>query len=312
MSERAPKNAGSLLSTLVIGALFYAAAMVCAHYLQWGMPVITQTALFVLSYICFLFINRNRAAYPTKPSSIAILALFALGLSAAVVIGRHITVVDRNYYAGLASDCYLSPFRVFDVAALCSISCITFILILAAHIKLQSAITAATHTGDQSKPKKIGFRPISPELLVISWLFIFLMWLPYLLAYWPGFVFGDTLSSIHQAVGLAPLVNHHPVCYTLFIQACLNIASALGFGRTVGVALSTVIQMAFLSGCFAYTVAWLRARFRISKLLFTSCVVFYALSPTIAAISIAMWKDPMFSGAFLVLGLLLADIYIKI
>lgn len=41
---------------------------------------------------------------------------------------------------------------------------------------------------------------------------------PYLIVYWPGLIFGDLLSSLSQALGSAPLSNHHPVAYTLFLK----------------------------------------------------------------------------------------------
>lgn len=40
---------------------------------------------------------------------------------------------------------------------------------------------------------------------------VFLGWIPYMVVYWPGFIFGDSLSSLSQAMGWTALSNHHPV-----------------------------------------------------------------------------------------------------
>ena len=51
----------------------------------------------------------------------------------------------------------------------------------------------------------------------------FILWIPYLVIYYPGFIFGDSLGSIAQALGVAKLYNHHPIFYTLFLKMCLSL-----------------------------------------------------------------------------------------
>ena len=133
------------------------------------------------------------------------------------------------------------------------------------------------------------------------------MWTPYLLAYWPGFIFGDSLYSVRQVLGMTPWDNHHPVAYTAFLKACFAAAHMLGFGNTAGAALSMVLQMAFMACCFSFMAQWTVSRGRLKKPWGLLIVLVFGLTPFIATYSVSMWKDSIFSSAAMVLTLLLFD-----
>ena len=107
---------------------------------------------------------------------------------------------------------------------------------------------------------------ISFKLVIIIGICIFAVWLPYLIVYYPGYIFGDTLYSILQAIGSSPLDNHHPVFYTLFIKVCLKIGNLLGGGNTLGCAIYCLIQMLYMSICISYVTSWLYSRFKLPKI----------------------------------------------
>lgn len=151
---------------------------------------------------------------------------------------------------------------------------------------------------------KVSSIPLRP--FFISSAAIAALWLPYLLAYWPGLIFGDTLSSFNQIFG-APLSNHHPVVFTLTMKLCLQIASIFGLSRTFGIALYTILQMAFMAICLGYLSVWFIERLGVRKQFVWFMVAIFGISPYIATYSIALWKDPVFSCSICIICVILAD-----
>lgn len=101
----------------------------------------------------------------------------------------------------------------------------------------------------------------SPKQIALFAVIMFAAWMPYLLTYWPGFIFGDTLSSLSQIYGEVAWNNHHPFFYTLFIKCCLGLGTLLGVGNTGGVAIYSLLQMAFMAVCLAYLSQWMPITF---------------------------------------------------
>ncbi len=77
-------------------------------------------------------------------------------------------------------------------------------------------------------------------------LLIFLCWLPYLISYYPGLIYGDSLSSVGQALGKRGFSNHHPIAYTMFIKLCLAAGYRLR-SMNFGCAIYTAAQMLYIS-----------------------------------------------------------------
>ena len=144
--------------------------------------------------------------------------------------------------------------------------------------------------------------------MAILALLVFLLWVPYLIIYWPGFIFDDTLWSISQALGDSALNNHHPVAYTAFLAACFKAVGFLGLGHTAGVGLSTVIQMAFMAFGFGYLSRWIVVRGSLKPTLGVVVAMAFGLCSYIGSFSVALWKDPIFSPAGLLLTICLADL----
>lgn len=136
---------------------------------------------------------------------------------------------------------------------------------------------------------------------------IFFLWLPYLCIYWPGLILGDSLSSIDQALGNSALSNHHPVAYTLFLWLCLKASALLGLGNTAGIGLSTIIQMIATAFSLGYLSRWVVVRGSLRSIWGIGLALVVGFCQYFASFSIALWKDPLFSCACLVLSLCLAD-----
>lgn len=240
--------------------------------------------------------SQNKTKLRGRESLIFVaLALFAFSL----VLGHHIHI-GEDTYAGTAAENYIEPYTWFDAVAF---FCILYVLVLMAR-----AITQITHdyrlkytSGGALKVTSI---PLEPFLIASAAIVAF--WLPYLLAYWPGLLFTDTLSSLNQIFG-APLSNHHPITFTLTMKLCIQIASIIGLSRTSGIALYTNLQMAFMAICLGYLAVWFIERLGIRKQFIWLMVAIFGISPYIASYSIALWKDPVFSCCICIISVILAD-----
>ena len=125
--------------------------------------------------------------------------------------------------------------------------------------------------------------------------------------YWPGFIFGDSLSSLSQAMGWTALSNHHPVAYTIYLKCWLKFAGVLGLDSTVGVGLSSIFQSVLMSLGFGLLARWVVVRGSIRPVAGIAIALVFSMTPYIATYGIALWKDPLFSSAVVVLSMCLAD-----
>lgn len=268
-------------------------------YLNLKLSYLTALIFFVLMLIGKKMDERSDVL---SKGNRAILMIFSCLFSLSIVLGDHIHVEDA--YSGTIEKNYMLPFDFLDLIAAFFIAFGIYELIKFGFLIINRL----------AKTIKIFFMPenkISIKLVVIIGICIFAAWLPYLIVYYPGYIFGDTLYSILQAIGSSPLDNHHPVFYTLFIKACLKIGNFLGGGNTLGCAIYCLIQMLYMSICISYVTSWLYSRFKLSKFFLIILLMFYGITPYFAQLSIAMWKDPIFSTTLAVLTVLLADIVLK-
>lgn len=141
-------------------------------------------------------------------------------------------------------------------------------------------------------------------MFVALWGFIFL-------AYYPGCASTDSNDIFKVILGLDftsdwyrydTLNNHHPVVY-IFLNWCI-ISTALFFGASTAkaVACVAVFHLMFLAWCCVH---FCRKIYNLTgnSLLFKVSVVFFLFNPLVILYSFTIWKDVLFSGIVLVLGI---------
>ncbi len=130
------------------------------------------------------------------------------------------------------------------------------------------------------------------------WLFIFVCWIPILLACYPGICSYDAKYQCSQVTDVLNLDAHHPVIHTLLLGGCVQFGRSAFSSANVGMLLYSLIQMLIHSAAMAYTCVVLK-RYRVSSILLTMCIAFYALMPFNSILSICATKDVIFSSLFL-------------
>lgn len=289
-----------LLSAAAV-VVSYVAAVFISRYLR----IEPESLVRILAFLTLLLSVKYRKTHGRlKKPEMACISVFSFLLGVSIVLGYHI-VIEGSAYSGLMGENYISAYAIVDALALILIP-LGLYPVLSSVFQLlknscekQQGICQENHTSLE----KVSFGSIIAFAAIL-----FLAWIPYLLTYWPGFIFGDSLASLRQASGLVPWDNHFPIMYTFFIKACLDVSTMIGLGPTEGCAIYSIVQMLFMALCFGYLSNWIVVRTKLKKEFWgIALVALFAFTPYIATYTVSMWKDPIFSASLVILTLLLMD-----
>ncbi|OKZ80092.1 MAG: hypothetical protein BHW07_03835 [Clostridium sp. CAG_433_25_7] len=138
------------------------------------------------------------------------------------------------------------------------------------------------------------------KVFVIIFASLIVLWLPYILSYFPGGVYADTIAAINQATGEVGITNHNPILYTLIIvwfKVFLQIGSIFG-NKLIGLKIFTVVQEIVMALVLAYLVFKLYKN-KISIKYIVLTILYFGLFELIPLYVVSLWKDVPFSLALL-------------
>lgn len=134
---------------------------------------------------------------------------------------------------------------------------------------------------------------------VFSWLSIFFAWLPGLIASYPGMYGYDSVFQLGFYID-KKIDLWHPLAHTYLMGICIeDIGGVLG-SREAGMCFYSILQMLFLSGCFALVVFYMTKK-KAPIIIRIAMVVFAACLPTNAIMSFSCTKDIPFAGLMCIL-----------
>ncbi len=134
---------------------------------------------------------------------------------------------------------------------------------------------------------------------------LFLCWLPVFLAVYPGFFVYDAQDEFIQ-VQTRNFTTHHPLLHVLLLGGTILGVNKLTGSYNIGIAAYTLLQMLFMSGVFTYVVSYMKKR-GIAFLFRVGTFFYFAFFPVIVMFTLCSAKDGIFTAAFLLLLLSLAD-----
>lgn len=144
------------------------------------------------------------------------------------------------------------------------------------------------------------------KVFVIIFASLIVLWLPYILSYFPGGVYADTIAAINQATGEVGITNHNPILYTLIIKLFLQIGSIFG-NKLIGLKIFTVVQEIVMALVLAYLVFKLYKN-KISIKYIVLTILYFGLFELIPLYVVSLWKDVPFSLALLMYIIFIYDI----
>ncbi len=137
------------------------------------------------------------------------------------------------------------------------------------------------------------------KYFLVTWGVQLLCWIPVFLAFYPGIFGYDVHRHISETFG--SFSTHHPLIYTLYLQFFYFVVGGnLFHNYSTGVAISTILQMMFLSASLSYMHLFLR-RLSVKIHIRLGIVCFFSIFPHIAMMAISSTKDIIFAGFVLLL-----------
>lgn len=137
------------------------------------------------------------------------------------------------------------------------------------------------------------------KYFLLTALFIFLLWLPVFLAYYPGLFAYDVENQINQKV--IGYSTKHPLLHTLYLQFFYYfIGHDLLKSYNKGIAVATLIQMGVFALMLSFSHLYLR-KVNIRKKWRIILIGATGILPFFSMLAIAMTKDTFFTGCFAML-----------
>ncbi len=267
--------------------LLGAYATASASYTQFGFSIAEGKYIFFFALFLLLCFALNRAvAVKTRRVQLAG-GLLAFLFGTFTVLGTALHADDSLAVFGTSAHAVFTCF-----AQIVGLSVMFYALL----VPLLDCILKSDLTA--SRGERRYFTANKSSFLLI-WAFIFLCWLPYLLAYYPGNFSQDSFRQLSYVIGGYPLDAGHPLIHTAYLGLFGKLGMAMG-SLNHGMALYSLSQMLLLSAAFAYTLGRL-CRLGVKPSLRVALLLFFALFPVNAAYSVTGWKDILFGA----LGLLL-------
>ena len=223
--------------------------------------------------------------------------LFAMMFSAMLIASRH--TFDLKADRDTVDTVFITDFHFVDCVIWIAAAVIVYIALKgAAYVFASAASRFFTHNVGG------GYR-----LFLFAALFLMMMWLPYLLSYFPGGIFSDTVDSINMALYQNALDNHNPILYTLLWRLLFWIAGTFS-GRNVyaGLNLFTVVQTFVCALALSYFL-FRCYRWGCNKLFIYLCLLVFSVFSLYPFYGISLWKDTPFSIMTFVFSVFLYDLF---
>lgn len=128
---------------------------------------------------------------------------------------------------------------------------------------------------------------------------LLLLWLPTLLASWPGIYGYDSEFQLNQYFH-GDFNSHHPVLHTLLVGSTMKLGLALGGTPQAGAAVYTILQLLIMAGILAFVVYKLQKKGTPKWFCFIM-LGFYGLHPANSMSVISCTKDTIFAGLMILL-----------
>ncbi len=154
---------------------------------------------------------------------------------------------------------------------------------------------------------------------IISFILIFLAWLIYIIAFYPGVIYGDSRNQLLQYFNLPTrylkytvirdpnvlMTAHNPVLHTLIIGWCFSLGRFL-LNDNFGFFIYTLLQTTLLISVLSYSIK-LAFKNNVKPLLIILLLLIYMFTPMFPFYAISIGKDTMYFIFYALIVLFLFD-----
>ena len=152
-------------------------------------------------------------------------------------------------------------------------------------------------------------KKFSKKRFFIIWGIIFALWIPILLAYYPGIWSYDVIRQTPH-INNTEMNSFQPLLHTLIIEFFLIIGKKIS-SYELGVFLLSIFQSLIMSSIFAYSIEKINITIenkKLSYIFFTLSIIYFGIVPFNSIMAISTTKDVLFSGFLLLLIIWTYDI----
>lgn len=264
---------------------------------------IVLPCLFALAFIVFLKVasileNENSAVYKKDMKFTIPLGII---VSIATVVGSKIDIDAGSF----------GDFGIIDILYILILLpfCVSLLILLffssdAISKKINENGVVKGFGINRSIADKLDLKLYAKKIAVYG-IVMLICWLPYYLTYFPGGVSNDDYECLNMIYGNIPWTNHHPILFAVTIKLFVDIF-ATHFGASFALGMMALAQMIVLAFTFGNIIIWLECRGAGRKVVLLS-VLFFALHPANAMMTIYLTKDIAFACSFIFLTLFLFD-----
>lgn len=221
---------------------------------------------------------------------------------ACVSAGIFSLVLSIGYFV-YAKTFETANFQIFtfrDSVSMFFLALAYFVLLYFVSIKLFKAVSKIRIVHEKENDKPIW------KVFVVSFIVIFVLYLPYFLRCYPALMSPDSFVQIGH-VEKVVFANNHPFVQTWFFGGIYNLGKIVFGPGNRAIAFYTLVQMGILASLFSLVVAYLYKK-KVSKKVCLAVLLFYVLSPLHAFFSVTLWKDIVFGSAFILVMISLLTI----
>lgn len=221
--------------------------------------------------------------------------IFSLLFAIMCILDRNVTYTHETPVT--LANAYITTIGIIDVILVPVITLIMYVAICV--VKLLISKIAPFCVLDKE-------RNVKWFVFLISFVAIMICWIPYMMSYWPGGIYNDTLYSIHIALHKQPMDNQNTVLYALIWRFFFWVGGILKQGDYGGLKLFTVTSMVTLAATLSYFVFWLYKK-GIRTWLLVCFNILFMFAPVFPFYGISLWKDTPFGIVVFLYTMLLYD-----
>ncbi|MBR6771632.1 MAG: hypothetical protein IKM28_10485 [Lachnospiraceae bacterium] len=141
--------------------------------------------------------------------------------------------------------------------------------------------------------------------LIMTAIVFLLAWLPVFLAVYPGFFVYDAQDELNQ-IQTRNFTTHHPLPHVVLLGGIILAVHKVTGSYNLGIASYTLLQMLLMSGVFSTVVSYMKKE-GCSRWITGGSIVYFAFFPVIPMFVLCSAKDGIFSGACLLLLVVLLN-----
>lgn len=247
----------------------------------FGGDTASVTALGILFSIFFYYVY-NRVKKRFLLPALIISVLFAI-----------VNTVGMSFY--FYDDFTLITASLFNFL----LSMITMvgqgILCYAALVLCYELLENGTSIRFKQKKKYKIIELFEKKTVLVSFIAIFVCWIPWLLIFYPASITNDCVVQIAQFYGFLPLDNAHPIFSTLLVGSFVKLGDLLG-SQNLGMFLYILLQSAVCAYAFALIINCIRD-LKTPPLFQYFTLAFYCIVPIWGGYAQCAIKDTLFTGA---------------